>query len=162
MTALDLILGSNETFLLFMFALAIVFGILEITKIFRNRGVNFIIALAISFFAVTNSSFVAFIEPQFGNITIFFIFMFFIAFVLEIFGLRDIRQRRPEEGILIIGAILLMVFVFGFTHSNLIPELPFIGSGTNFIILLALVLILVIFWAAFKAGPTIAQTPGEK
>lgn len=146
-------LQSNSNLILFLFVFAITFGVIELTKIFKNRGVNFLISIAISFFAVTNTTFIAFIEPQLGNVAIFFIFMFFIVFVFEVFGLRGTRQRKPEEGMIINGAILLILLIFGFMHSDLIPELPFIGNGTNFIVLVVLVFILVIFWAAFKAGP---------
>ena len=151
--ALDLsILQSNSNLILFLFVFAIVFGVIEVTRIFRNRGVNFLISLAISFFATANPAFVTFIEPQLGNVAIFFIFMFFIVFVFEVFGLRGVRKREPEEGMIINGAILLILLIFGFMHADLIPELPLVGNGTNFIVLVVLVFILVIFWAAFKAG----------
>jgi hypothetical protein len=152
--ALDLIaLQSNEFLIPFLFVLAIVFGILEITKLFRNRGVNFVIALAISFFAVSNTTFVSFLWSQFGNITAFFIVMFFIAFVLEMFGLRrPSGESRSEGGMIISGAVLFLLLSLGFMYSDLIPPLPYIGSGNNLILFFAIIFILAIFWAAFKAG----------
>jgi hypothetical protein len=152
--ALDLIaLQSNELLIPFLFTFAIVFGVLEITKIFRNRGVNLVIALALSFFAIGNTTFVSFLWSQFGNITAFFIVMFFIAFILEMFGLRRPSvESRSESGMIITGAVLFVMLALGFTYSNLIPSLPYIGSGDNLIIFFALVFILAIFWAAFKAG----------
>jgi hypothetical protein len=152
--AIDLIaLQSNEFLIPFLFVMAIVFGVLEITKVFRNRGVNFVIALAISFFAVSNATFVGFLWAQFGNITAFFIIMFFIAFILEMFGLRrPSKESRSESGMIITGAVLFVMLALGFTYSDLIPSLPYIGSGDNLILFFALVFILAIFWAAFKAG----------
>ncbi|MFH1474127.1 MAG: hypothetical protein ABIE55_04545 [Candidatus Aenigmatarchaeota archaeon] len=160
--AIDLIaLQSSEFLIPFLFVMAVVFGVLEITKVFKNRGVNFVIALAISFFAVGNATFVGFLWAQFGNITAFFIVMFFIAFILEMFGLRrPSKESRSESGMLITGAVLFLMLALGFTYSDLIPSLPYIGNGNNLIILFAIVFILAIFWAAFKAGREVL--PGKE
>ena len=147
-------LQSEQTLIPFLFVLAVIFGVLELTNIFKNRGVNFLVALPISFFTITNTSFVALLWSQFGNITTFFIIMFFIAFVLEVFGLRGPKPpgSRGEGGMMINGAILLLLLSFGFTHSGLLPTLPFLGGGSNLIVLFALIFILIIFWMAFKVG----------
>jgi len=156
-------LQSEHTLIPFIFVLAIVFGVLELTRVFRNRAVNFLVALAISFFTITNSSFVEFLWLQFGNITAFFIIMFFITFVLEVFGLRGNKQpRSKEEGMILMAAILLLLLSFGFMYSNLLPPLPFIGGGTNVIILFAIIFILIIFWMAFKLGPEQVKSEGPK
>lgn len=154
---------SEQTLIPFLFVLAIIFGVLELTGIFRNRAVNFLVALSISFFTITNASFVNMLWSQFGNITSFFIIMFFIAFVLEIFGLRG-KDKAKDDDIIIYGAILLILFSFGFVYSNLIPSIPYIGGGSNFIVLIAIILILVIFWRAFKIGaePTIPSREEHK
>jgi len=148
-------LQSNQTLIPFLFVLAIIFGVLELTNIFRNRGVNFLVALAISFFAITNATFVAFLWLQFGNITAFFIVMFFIAFILEIFGLRkgEPGKSRAPEAMIINGAILFILLSISFLYIDLIPPLPFIGGGTNLLLFFAIIFILAIFWAAFKASP---------
>jgi amino acid transporter len=147
-------LQSEQTLIPFLFVLAIIFGVLELTHVFRNRGVNFLIALAISFFTISNTAFVNALWSYFGVITAFFIFMFFIAFILEVFGFRKPKhpQESREEGMIVIGAILLLLLTFGFMYSSMIPELPFIGGGSNVIILFAIIFILVIFWMAFKVG----------
>jgi hypothetical protein len=146
-------LQSEQTLIPFLFVLAIVFGVLELTKIFRNRGVNFLVALAIAFFTITNTAFVAMLWSYFGSITTFFIVMFFIAFVFEVFGLRG-GQREPTSSVFINGAILFVLLSIGFLYAKQIPELPFIGGGQNLIFLFAIVFILAIFWAAFKiSGP---------
>ena len=148
--AIDLtLIGSDQTLVLFFFALAIIFGVLEITKIFRSKAVNFSIAFALAFFAICSASFVQFVVPLLGFIAAFFIILFFIAFLLEVFGLRN---NGKQGGIFIYGAILLLLLIFGFMNASLIPNLPFIGSGTNLISLIALIFILVIFWVAFTIG----------
>lgn len=144
-------LQSETTLIPFLFVLAIIFGILELTKIFRNRGVNFLIALAIAFFTISNAAFINMLWSYFGSITTFFIIMFFIAFTFEIFGLRR-GQHPPTSAIIIDGAILFILLTAGFLHADLIPELPFLGGGQNLVFLFIIIFILVIFWAAFKIG----------
>jgi len=145
-------LETEQTLIPFLFVLAIVFGVLELTKIFRNRGVNFLIAFSIAFFTITNTAFVNMLWSYFGSITTFFIVMFFIAFVFEVFGLRKAGQRETTSSILIDGAILFLLLSIGFLYSNQIPELPFLGGGQNLIFLFIVVFILAIFWSAFKIG----------
>jgi hypothetical protein len=161
--ALDAAFLLSEHILIpFLFVLAIIFGILELTGVFRNRGVKLLISLSIAFFTVTNSAFVELLWSQFALISGFFIVMFFIAFVLQVFGIRG-QAPTGGEGIMINGAILVLLLVFGFASSNLLPQIPFLGGGTNLISIAALILILVIFWAAFKTGEQPqAQQQGRK
>lgn len=143
---------SQHTLIPFLFVLAIVFGILENVKVFgRNRGVNFLISVSIAFFSVTDEAFVNLLWTYFGSITTFFIVLFFIAFVLEIFGIRR-GSPKDDSTIFIGGAILLILLSVGYMISSQLPELPFIGGGSNLIALVGLIFILSIFWAAFKIG----------
>jgi hypothetical protein len=150
--ALDIaFLQSEQTLIPFLFVLAIVFGVLELTKVFRNRGVNFLVALAIAFFTISNAAFINMLWSYFGSITTFFIIMFFIAFVFEVFGLRR-GQRQPTSSIIINGGILFILLSIGFLYASYIPELPFVGGGQNLVFLFIIIFILVIFWAAFRIG----------
>jgi hypothetical protein len=152
--AIDIVfLQSEYTLIPFLFVLAIVFGVLSLTKIFRNKGVNFLIALAIAFFTITNTSFVSMLWSYFGSITTFFIVMFIIAFVFEVFGLRR-GQHPPTSSILIDAGILFILLSIGFLYASQIPGLPFIGGGQNLIFLFIIIFILVIFWSAFRIGQT--------
>jgi len=144
-------LQSEQTLIPFLFVLAIIFGVLELTNIFRNRGVKFLIALAIAFFTITNAAFVSMLWSSFGAITTFFIIMFFIAFVLQAFGLRG-GVSEPTSSIMVEGGVLFILLSIGFLYVKYIPELPFIGEGRNLIFLFAIIFILVIFWTSFKIG----------
>ena len=151
--ALDVsFLQSEQTLIPFLFVLAIIFGVLELTKIFQNRGVNFLVALAIAFFTITNTAFVDMLWSYFGGITTLFIIMFFIAFIFEVFGLRKPGQHQPTSSIIINGGILFILLSIGFLYANQIPELPFLGGGQNLIFLFIIIFILVIFWSAFRIG----------
>jgi hypothetical protein len=143
--------------------LAIIFGVLELIWIFKNRGANFLIALAIAFFTVSNAAFVDALWSSFGFITAFFIIMFFIAFVLEVFGLR--RPNQPgggEGGIIIVGVVILLLLSFGFMYSSLLPSIPIVGGGSNLLSFFIVIFILVMFWIAFKIGQEKIAVPQEK
>lgn len=150
--AIDVVsLQSEQTLIPFLFVLAIVFGVLDLSKIFGNRGVNFLIALALAYFTITNTAFVTLLLSYFGSITAFFIIMFFIAFILEVFGLRK-GQHSPTLSMIINAGILFILLSVGFLYAEQIPTFPYIGGGQNLIFLFIIIFILVIFWSAFRIG----------
>ena len=160
-------LQSQQFLIPFLFIFAIIFGSLKVANVFKSRdshgnvtsentAVNFIIALALAFFAASNTSFVQLIWSQFGNIAAFFIIMFFIIFVLEAFGIRHKRGEPGKEGsdaLIINGAILFILLSISSLFINSLPAIPGIGSGQNLLLLIFIVFILVIFWSAYRAGP---------
>lgn len=150
----DLTVFQTETFLIpFLFILAVVFGAVNTANVFRNKGVNFLISLALAFFAASNTAFINFLWSQFGNITIFFIAMFFVIFVLEVFGVRKGGKDEPPAGALFInGVILFILLSIGLLHIDKIPALPYIGGGENLFLFFVLIIIALVFWLAFKVG----------
>jgi len=154
MMAFDLsFLGSEQTLIPFLFVLAIVFGVLELKKVFRNRGVNFLVAISIAFFTITNSFFVSMLWAYFGSITAFFIIMFYLAFIFEIFGLRGGKDGKDNTSSIVIeGAMFFVLLSIGFLFVDQIPTLPVIGSGANLITIFLIIFVLSIFWSAFKIG----------
>jgi len=150
--AFDLTMFQSEQVLIpFLFILAVVFGAVTASNVFRNKGINFMISLALAFFAASNTEFIQFLWSQFGSISIFFIAMFFIIFTLEAFGLRGKgKQQDGSDAIIINGAILFVLFSLGYIYMNSLPTLPFIGGGQNVLLLISVILIIVIFWSAYK------------
>jgi len=145
-------LQSTEIMVPFLFTFAVTFGILEITKVFRNKGVNLVIALALSIFAITSPTFVSLLWNYFGDITIFFIAMFLVAFVLEVFG---VRGRGIDGGSMVLqSGVLFLLLTIGFYYADRMPTLPFVGGGQNALFLFAIVLILSIFWNVYKMQQT--------
>lgn len=147
--AIDLItLGSTEFLVPFFFCMATVFGVLEITKLFR-KPVNFIIAITLSIFALWYPGFVEFLWANFGLIAIFFIALFFIVFIYKVFG---VGGRNTADAIVINGAILFVLLSISYLYMNNLPGTSFFGGAQNLILLIALALIISIFWAAYKTG----------
>ncbi len=137
----------------FLFVLAIVFGVLQLVNVFKNKAVNAVIAIVIAFFASSYGPFSTLLWSQFGSITIFFIAMFFIAFVMQLFGFK--KAKNPVEyasSMILHGGILFILIAIGFMYSDLLPTLPYIGGGGNILLLVAIIFILAIFWGAFRVG----------
>ncbi|HIJ98240.1 TPA: hypothetical protein H1009_04080 [archaeon] len=148
---------SNQQFLItFLFTLAVVFGVVEISKVFKgNKAVSLIIALAIAAFAAGYAPFQTTLWSLLPNITWFFIVLFLIAFGLELFGVRrgSTVPGQEHEGMIISAAVLLILLTVGWTtiqSSNI--SFPFIGGGQNLIFLVGLIIILSLFWSAMKTG----------
>jgi len=144
---------TSQMFVPFLFVFAVVFGVLQLVNIFKNKSVNAVISLAIAFFASSNAIFTSTLLSQMGNITTFFIAMFFIAFIMELFGFRRPADRREYQDRLIIqGGILFILLATAVLFVNQIPTLPFIGEGSNLLLLIGIIFILAVFWAAYKIG----------
>lgn len=149
-------IALDATFIIpFMFTLAVVFGVLELAlgrTVMKNRAVLAIISLAIAFFAASYSPFVSALNAYLPSVTWFFIVMFFIAFVFELFGLRK-PSGREERGksLAVLGVLLLLLFAIGLSVLQAFPvEMPLIGGGENIILLVGLVFIIAIFWTALS------------
>ena len=140
-------LQTTEFLVPFLFSLATIFGILEVTRIFRNKAVNFIIALTLSVFAISYNGFSDFIWANFGLVAVFFIAMFFIVFIFRVLG---VGSRNSKDSIVINGAILMLLLSLSYLYIDSLPSVPFIGAGQNLIILVSVVLILSIFWSAYR------------
>ena len=142
-----------QFFLPFIFVFAIVFGSLQLVNVFRNKAVNAILALSIAFFATLAPGFSNTLLSQFGNIAAFFMVVFFISFILKIFGFKRAQSvAEYQEALVIQGGILFVLLAVSFLFVDQIPTLPVIGTGQNLLLAIAVIFILSIFWAAFKIG----------
>jgi len=142
-------LQSTDVMVPFLFTLAVTFGVLEVTNVFKNKAVNFLIALALSIFAITSPTFVDLLWNYFGDITVFFIAMFLVAFAMEALGIRK-DKNLTGSSVVILSAVLFLLLTLGFYYEDKIPSLPFIGGGQNALLLFAIVIILAVFWSAYR------------
>ena len=151
---------SMQFIIPFLFILAIVFGVLQLASPIKNKAANLIIALAIAFFAASYGPFMNVLWNYLPSVTWFFIIMFFIVFIMEIFGLRGGKAAPPEKMILS-GVVLFILLAVGWMVTDIYPvEFPLIGGGDNLIILFGVIFILMIFWGAFKVGS--GEAPPQK
>ena len=153
---------TTQFFIPFLFVLAIVFGVLELASPIKNKAANLIVALAISFFAATYGPFMNIIWIYLPSVTWFFIIMFFIVFIMEIFGMRG-KKTVEADKIVLSGVVLFLLLTVGWMvldQTNI--EIPLIGSGENILLILGIIFILIILWGAYKMGSgEIPQQPQQ-
>lgn len=135
----------------FLFVFAVVFGLLELTKVFKNRAVEAAIAVALAAFAATQTTFTTMLMSWLPAVVSLFVIIFFIAFILELTGLRKARTQPEKIGVL--GIVLLLLFaVGGVALSQLDITLPYIGGPQNILFAIGLIFIVSLFWLAFRIG----------
>ena len=150
---------GDQTVIASLFVLAVVFGVLELSNVFKNRAVHFVISLAVAFFAASYAPLMTTLWTYMPSITWFFILMFFIAFALEMFGVRK-EKGVDIESMIVGGGVLLVLLSVGWSMLRYYPvEFPLIGGGENLLLLLGLVFIISLFWSALKVG--LQAKPGK-
>ena len=143
---------GDQTMIAALFILAVVFGVLELSNVFKNRAVHFVISVAVAFFAASYQPLMQTIMSFLPNITWFFIVMFFIAFTLELFGVRK-GGGGDIESMVVGGGVLLVLFSIGWMMLQYYPiEFPLIGGGENLLLLMGIIFIISLFWSAMKLG----------
>ena len=127
----------------FFFILAIVYGSLEVSKVFQNKGVKAIIALVIAIFAASSPVAVEFILFILPYATIFFVVFFLFGFVASYF-----KQKEGEEkDFTVIAAVLAIVLLFLASQESM----EFISiEDSNFVGMIVLLVIALILYAVYK------------
>jgi len=147
---LDISLVGLQSMMPFFLVLAVIYGSLEVAGVFKNRAVNIIIALVVGFFAIMNAEIVAFLELIIPYAAILFVVLFLIMFIKKsIGGIGGGGGTRDWTLIIvIIGLILLFLASQG---MDLISNLNLPISAENIILIVAIVLIVAVFYAAYKS-----------
>lgn len=131
----------------FLFMLAIVYGALDVSGVFRNRRVNAVIALVFALFTLTYEPAVNFVNQIMPFAIIFFIAFFFIGFIIKI--ARKGADKDFTLLIIIVGLILLLLATQGPGFiGSFMPG--FEEQGNNILVIAGIVFIGVIFLAAYK------------
>ena len=146
-------LGVPVEWLVFFLVFASVYGILATTGrgggrggLFGNNAVNTVIAIVFAFFAAGSSEFIRFFEANFSLMVWVFVGLFFLAFLLEVLGIRGIlisrekMKKQPHTWVVIGGLALLLMITIGFGTISKI-DVPIIGTNN------ALMVIGILFFA---------------
>ncbi len=98
----------------FLFVFGVIYGSLEVAKVFRNKGVNLIIAAAIAIIAMSNYGMIEFINSIIPYATIAFIIIFGIMVLKKtVFaGLGKVGGGRKGLDLSLVIIILMLVFIF--------------------------------------------------
>lgn len=138
-------LGLAFEFIPFFFLLAIVYGGLQISKLFDNKAANMLIAIAIAMFGALTPEVSAFIYQVLPVASIFFVVFFFIGFVWKFFDSK--KEKDYTLGIVVMG--LLMLLGAGLYQAGSPFPLGDILSE-NLMVGIAIIFIIAIFYAAYK------------
>ena len=138
---------STTVLIPFLFVFAIVFGVLEVAGVFKNRAVMAIIAFVIAFFAVTDTSFLNFLNTFLPVLIWVFVGLFILVAILRLLKKEASEDRAMTT---VVGAVAMLIFItIGFLY---VPEVPVVGKQ-NFLILVGMFFLIFIFYNAAKAKP---------
>ncbi len=135
-------------FLPFIFVIAVVYGGLEVSDVFKNKAVKFIIALVVGYFAMTNASVVAFITQFLPLAAIVFVVVFLIGFIYKVF------QKGGEKDWTLIGLIIATGLIgLAQFQGSLTPYLNNLPIDPNNFLAIVLIMAFIAFlYAAYKKG----------
>jgi hypothetical protein len=128
-----------------LFLLAIVYGALEVSGVFKNKAVKAIIAIAIALFAITSSELVTFLNGVLPYAVMLFVAFFFIGFIFKF-----LKGGGGKDWTLII-IILILLLVLLARLPDIFPgwQLGFL-SNENLMWAIGTIVVLAIFYIAYK------------
>lgn len=138
-----------EQLIPFFFVLAIVYGALEISNVFKNKAVNAIISIAIALFAIISPGVTAFIYQILPVAAIVFVIVFFLGFMKSFFGGKGDKDKDYTLPVIIVGLVLIFIVSQSENISRWIPQLSFL-SNENFIVIVILAAIGFALYATYK------------
>ena len=129
----------------FIFVFAMVFGLLSYVKKF-NSAVNLVIAGAFGFFAVLYEPLVSGLMTFVPIAAIIFAALFFFLILKEVF---KGKEGSKTETFPLLVALALLLLVLGILWPTIGFEVAGISS-TNILWIIGVVIVIVIFYAAYK------------
>jgi hypothetical protein len=131
----------------FFFILAVVYGSLEVSNVFKKSSVKGMISLAIAAVTLTSEAVTDFVYEILPYAAILFVIFFILGFILNVFKGED---RKVDFSLVAVIAALVLVFVS--TQQEFIESyVPWLSSE-NSVFIVAGILLLMIFYAAYKKG----------
>lgn len=131
-------------FIPFLFVLAVVFGALEFSDVFKNSRVKVLISFVIAFFAMTYEPLVAFIFEFLPIATVFFMALFFLGFFTTLFRKEDKKKDWMLIAVVLVLGLILLTRLEELTGASFGPAVEdaalYVGAG----------IILLMFYAAYR------------
>jgi hypothetical protein len=133
-----------ETVIPFLFILAIVYGGLEVSNVFKKNAVKAIISLVVAFFGITSPMVVGVIVRFMPYAAIFFMVFFLIGFLMTFF--KEEGKEKKDYPLIIAFLALLLIFLSSQENLNIISF-----QDQNFLATIILLVILLIIYGGYKA-----------
>jgi len=136
-----------ETAIPFFFILAVVYGSLEVSNVFKKSSVKGMISLAIAAVTLTSEAVTGFVYEILPYAAILFVVFFVLGFILNVF--KDEEKKIDWPLIAVIAALALL---FMSTQQEFIEDyIPWMSSE-NAVFIVGGILLIMIFYAAYKKG----------
>lgn len=134
----------------FFFILAVVYGSLEVSNVFKKSSVKGLVSLSIAAVTMTSETVSVFVMDILPYAAILFVVFFALGFVLNIF--KDDKDGKKKVDIPLLATVAVLVLIFMTTQQELMEDyLPWLSSD-NLVFLLGGFLLLIIFYAAYKSS----------
>lgn len=138
-----------NTIIPFLFVLAVVYGALEASDIFKRKQVKLIISLSFAFVAMTTDFISEFIMGILPYAILAFIGFFFIGFALSFFRGKEGQGGEKDYTLITIVLILFLLFVANYGLGFVSDMFPGISSG-EVLTGIGIVVILLIFYSIYR------------
>ncbi len=137
----------------FLFVFALVFGLLTSLgeqKFFKNNKVNAAIAAVFGIFSATYAPLVEILQQYIPIAALLLIVVFFIAFVKKSLGGKGGSSGDKLPMMVTLAMLLLIIGVF---WNDIARFLPVSVDSTVALWVIGIIVILMIFWGAYKHSP---------
>jgi len=139
----------------FVFVFAIMFGVLSFAKILGfDKRINAAIAAVIAFFATSYEPFVVGMAEYMPVIAAIFVVIFFIVFLKKIFGKDEKEKGKPSDMLPIGIALAFLLIVLAIMWDRIYGFVPYGFDASNVLWIIGIIIIVIIFWVAYKHKPT--------
>lgn len=137
----------------FLFIFAIVFAMMAYANVLKSKSASAVIAAVIAFFAATYGPLVALMSQFMPLAAGALVVLFFIVFVREV--LFKGKAGKPADPVPAAIGLAVSLVVLSVVWPRLLQAYGFVGiAAENIVYVIAILAILVVFWAAYKAwGP---------
>jgi len=136
-----------ETAIPFFFIVAVVDGSLEVSNVFKKSSVKGMRSLAIAAVTLTSEAVTVFVYEILPYAAILFTIFFIIGFILSVFK----GDGKEIDWVLIAIIATLILTVISVKSDFIEMYIPWF-SGENAVFIVAAILLITIFYAAYKKG----------
>src|SRR4030042_696489 len=101
-----------ETLRPFLLVVAVVYGGMETSGIFRNKAIKAVVSVVLGFFAVTNYYMVQFVNSVLPYVAIIFLLVFIVGFAK-----RSLSGGEKDSTMMIVIVVLIMLLIDSIAKS---------------------------------------------